>query len=137
MAEQALKHLGNPKWVKGCPSPNPKGRPRTGLSLAEAVRRQTDPDEVAQLAIDIIRGKAIRVTRDGVPTGEWIVPRMSDVTKVLDWLRDTGYIKPPTTIAIGVDDSKSRLDFSLLTEEQLDAYVGLLAVAAGEKLLGD
>jgi hypothetical protein len=32
------KGAGNPAWKKGCPPPNPKGRPPIGLSLAEIIR---------------------------------------------------------------------------------------------------
>jgi hypothetical protein len=43
-------------WKKGCPPPNPKGRPRTGTALAERIRERVDVDELIQIASDIARG---------------------------------------------------------------------------------
>lgn len=120
------------------PGPDPRrykgGRPRSGLALAERIRRRVDLDELVDLAIDIARGRAIAVeTVDGVKTKQVVIPKTSDRVAALNFLAERGFVKPPTTIAID-QGGKPPIDFGRLTDDQLDQYEQLLAVAAGEKL---
>lgn len=64
-------------WKPG-QSGNPKGRPRVGHALAEAIRDVCDPVELAEIAMEIAR------------SGE------DDMVRVhaLRFLADNGYIKP-------------------------------------------
>ena len=48
------KHRGNPNWVKGGPSPNPSGRPRSGLALAERIRERVTPDQLIDLVTEAL-----------------------------------------------------------------------------------
>ena len=109
-----------------------RGRPRSGLALAERIRRRVDLDEIVDIAMDIARGRAIPAERDGVKTGDWIIPKTSDRVTALNWLAERGFVKPPTTIALEQSDAKPPIDFSRLDDAQLDQYERLLAIAAGE-----
>lgn len=98
--------------VKGGPSLNPKGRPRSGLAFAERVRERIDPD----LIIDL----AVRVASD-----ETISPERR--LEALWPLIDRGFIKPPTTIAAHVQTvaSGSR-DWSQVSLDERRALLGQL-----------
>ena len=78
------------------------------------------------------RGRAIPVERDGVKTGDWVIPKTSDRVTALNFLAERGFVKPPTTISLDTGDAKPPIDFGRLDDKQLDQYERLLAIAAGE-----
>lgn len=90
MADQESKRSrGNPSWVRGGPSPNPNGRPRTGLAAAEKVRELVDPAEWVAFELSIARDVAQSTER-----------------RASAWhsLIDRGFVRPP----VGLDASISQ-----------------------------
>ena len=88
-------------WKKG-ETGNPKGRPKTAGSLAEAIRRTVDPDEVV--------AKLLKIAQDSP----------SDQTKLraLEILLERGYKKPAQVIEVGPADP-----FEDMSEEELRALI--------------
>jgi hypothetical protein len=103
---------GNPAWYKGCPSPNPKGRPPSTHSLAEHIRRKVDPDTLSSIAVEI----ALDVDVD---------PK--DRIAALKFLADHGWSRPISTVEV---TTGLPLNLSNLTDEQLAALATLEADAA-------
>jgi hypothetical protein len=86
--------------VKGGASPNPKGRPRSGLAFAERVRERVDPD----LVIDL----AMRVAADEeMPVSERLAALLP--------LIDRGFLRPPQTFAGKLETSTTN-DAPAITE---------------------
>ncbi len=106
MSDQSPRPRGNPAWRPGGPSPNPRGRPRSGLAFAERVRERVDPD----LLIDL----ALRVAED-----EELAP--AERLAALLPLIDRGFIRPPTTIAARVETTGGGLPaaFANLSDDEL------------------
>jgi hypothetical protein len=113
MSSESSKRRRGPgrPWPKGV-SGNPAGRPRTGLALAESVREQADPDEMSARALKIMRGDNDTLA-----------------LAALTWLRDSGFLKPPTTSALQITNGAER-SYAHLSDERLTA---LLAEVRGEK----
>lgn len=88
------------RFVKGQPTANPKGRPRTGHALAEAIRSCVDPLELAEIAIGIARA-----------TENEPKYRLTAVK----FLADHGWSKP----VVEVEQVRQPLDFSRLTDDQI------------------
>jgi hypothetical protein len=140
MSEQSVKKRGNPSWVKGGASPNPKGRPRTGMALAEYFRRHTDVAELHALAMSIARGEGISLERDdrgrALP-GPVSIPTARDRIAAMTFVRDTGFFKPATMIGVASvdpDDLDGGIDYDSLPPEQVDEVIAGLdraMVAAG------
>lgn len=88
-------------WKKG-ETGNPKGRPKTAGSLAEAIRRTVDPDEVV--------AKLLKIAQDSP----------SDQTKLraLEILLERGYKKPAQVIEVGPADP-----FEDMSEDELRALI--------------
>jgi hypothetical protein len=88
-------------WKKG-ESGNAKGRPRSGNSLAEAIRRNLDPDDVY---------KSLKDIADNSP---------SDQTRLraLEMLMGFGYKKPAQVLEVGPADP-----FEDMSEEELRALI--------------
>jgi hypothetical protein len=89
--DQQVEHVASPsgrgeggRWLRGV-SGNPRGRPRTGLSFIEAVRKTVDPARViarVQGILDDPRSK----------------PR--DVLQAAEFLRAAGYVRPADRLEV-------------------------------------
>ena len=77
MAEQEDPKRRGHRWRPG-QSGNPRGRPRSGNALAEAVRAGVEPAELVAIAVDLARHAESDATR----------------LQAIGWLRDSGYNKP-------------------------------------------
>lgn len=122
---------GNPSWVKGGPSPNPKGRPRTGHALSDAIRAVADPTKMAQIAWDIAQGKSSVFGQ--TEQGGWAaIVKPETRLAALNWLATNGFIKPPTQIETTRTDSKV-VDFGRLNPAELQVFEQLLARASEEE----
>lgn len=89
-------------WRPG-QSGNPKGRPRKGNALTEAVRESAEPHELVAIALELARNGESESTR----------------LQALAWLRDSGYTRPAErheVAAVAADDDS---DLDGLTVEQL------------------
>lgn len=95
-------------WQPG-QSGNPKGRPRTGHALAEAIRAKVDPVELAEIALGIARD-----------AGEQAKDRLTAVK----FLADHGWSKPVIAVDTG---GAAPLDFSKLSSDQLAILATALA----------
>ena len=99
------KRRGNPAWVKGGPSPNPTGRPRSGLALAERIRERLSPDEL----IDLVT-KAL--ADDSIPLRERVAFAFQ--------LAAHGYTKPPAGLDVAVMNGASATrDLSHLSDDEV------------------
>lgn len=99
--------ISAPKPVRGRPFPpgvsgNPNGRPRKLEALADAVRRRSDPDELADIAIAIAKD-----------------PKQAASVRLqaLQWLRDSGYARPAERHELAVERHEPAYDFSKLPLE--------------------
>lgn len=127
---------------------NPKGRPKTGTAFAEAVREHVDPLELIRIALAIARGEPavqdlqyLRQKAEAEARGEAapviegvgvVWPSMSDRQHALNFLRDSGWQKPTQQVEITHgDDTPKLLDYSKLSDEDLDKLEALHAKAAG------
>ncbi|MGE0402916.1 MAG: hypothetical protein AB7T06_39790 [Kofleriaceae bacterium] len=63
MTEQKPKRRGNPNWIAGGPSPNPAGRPRSGLALAERIRERLTPDQLIDLVGEALANDKIDIEK--------------------------------------------------------------------------
>ncbi len=92
MADQnpSSRPRGNPNWVPGGPSPNPRGRPRVGHALAERIRERLDPDAVIELALEVAADVTLPAER-----------RLA----ALYGLADRGFTKPAVDTNISVNTS--------------------------------
>jgi len=68
---------GPHRWRKG-ESGNPRGQPRKGSALAQAIRWKVDPNELIDIALDLARHGEAESTR----------------MQALTWIRDSGYLRP-------------------------------------------
>lgn len=105
---------GNPRWVKGGASPNPGGRPRSALALAEAIRRGVDPDELVRIAV-AIASDPDKGARDRVAA--------------LQWLSSSGYTRPPQGLAIQVSAPAALpASWSAMSRAEREMYLDSLTV---------
>lgn len=142
---------GNPNWVRGCPSPNPAGRPRTGLALSEAIRARLDPDtlnELITVALDValgrplsrdvewVRENAARRRRNEPPlpppaNGMVEQPSIAEQMKAMEWLATWArFEKAPTQLEVSPGP---QYDAAALSTEELRALAAARAkmLAAG------
>lgn len=128
---------------------NHKGRPRSGTAFAEAVRELVEPREVIGLALIIARGqpvvrdlnylrdanKAKREGREPPPIEgvevQW--PTTSERLAAMTFLRDAGYSKPAQQLEIAPAPAPPMLDYSKLTDEELDELERLHNKALNER----
>lgn len=96
MSEQTGNKPGNPNWVEGV-SGNPRGRPKSGQSIAELFRsylEEDDPEEsTPERRVTRIQALAARLYQRGK---EGSIP--ADRT-LLEW----GVPKPPQRVDLGTD----------------------------------
>jgi len=90
-------------WRKGV-SGNPAGRPRSPSAFAERVRERVDPDLVIELALR-------------VATDESLAP--AERLRELWPLVQQGWTKPPAGLAVHVDASVARRDWSALSDADM------------------
>jgi hypothetical protein len=82
---------GNPAMRKGAPSLNPKGRPRLGTSLAEALRAKLPAEEHASMLVDL----ATKATSEQVRLSALLAIGDRAHGKVTDHLAvDPGVVSP-------------------------------------------
>lgn len=133
---------------------NPRGRPRTGLALAEAIREVAgDPAtlrELIRLALDVAFGRAVCIDaewqrqcgearRKGEPLpprpdkGEVIQPNMSQIQAAWEFLGTWGFRRPPQEVEVAStgNEGEPRADYGRLSEAELDALEALHRKAAG------
>lgn len=75
---------GNPNMRAGGPSLNPHGRPKRGLSLAEAIRERVDPAWIAERAVALAETAESEATR----------------LAALSLIADRGWGKPLSTVEV-------------------------------------
>ena len=135
---------GNPNWVKGGPSPNPGGRPPNGHTLTERIRATVDPEELVAIAVSIARGCPMAFTADGRPASPdnpsaipVDIPDSKSRIAALNWLADRGYSRPPQHVEVKTEVI-AKVDFSKLSDKELDEYERLLELACEDttKVLG-
>lgn len=107
-------------WEPG-KSGNARGRPKN--SLAAAVRRIVQVDELARAVYDIAFG-------EGVKLGEITMPATFEQRRwAIEWLSDRGYGKPVQSVeldAVVSGGESTAVDMSKLTTEELKGMVLLL-----------
>lgn len=106
----APRRPGNPRWVKGGPSPNPKGRPRTGDSLAEAIRVEVDPRALARRVYSLAMGVD--------PAGNPLMIDHTTSLRAADWLANHGYVKPAQRVEVTTNSAPD--DAPLSPEERAE-----------------
>ena len=116
----------NGRWAPGV-SGNPRGRPRTGMALAERVRATVDMEEMIAVAVSIYKGNGVAVRSDTDAAGAQCVsiPSARDRLAALTWLRDTGFFKPAQLIATAdlTPSDDSALNYEALPDDVLDDYL--------------
>lgn len=134
---------------------NRNGRPRTGTAFAEAVREHVDPVELIMLALDIARGLPavrdlvwLRAAQEAKVAGrppppiegvQVVWPSQPDRLAALTFLRDSGWQRPPQQTQLEVNATSgppALLDYSRLSQAELDALEALHAKAAGVVTVG-
>jgi hypothetical protein len=131
------------RFLKGGRSANPRGRPRTGLSLAERIRARVDKEELITIALEIARGRGVRVTDADGGTGapeSWgaipvAMPSAKDQLAALNLLMSYAWSKPPAYKHVAVDegrgDGPADFDGGRLAPGDLADLKRLLSLAAG------
>lgn len=118
--KQSKAKGGNPNWYKGMKSPNPKGRPKIGNSLAEKYRDAWS--EILDSSNDYTVGDAI--------IDKVIEKALKGDMKAIEYLEARGFGKILDRIEFRKPESA--INFDNLTAEELDNYEQLL-----DKLRGD
>lgn len=111
MADEKHRAVGH-RWKPG-ESGNPKGRPRKGNALSEAIRWKCDPNELVDIALTIARTSKLESIR----------------LQALQWLRDSGYTRPEQRHALDVSVTTPRLPegWSSMPIAAREAYLAQLA----------
>ena len=76
------------RLLPGAPSLNPRGRPRTGLALAEAIRRKIDPEQITDMLLRFANDEDVALDKR--------------LLGLLPWVQ-LGYLRPPSTSAVRVE----------------------------------
>jgi hypothetical protein len=128
------KHL----WQKGAPSPNPRGRPKSGFAFSEAVRKKLDDramDELLETALSIALGEPVvrdvewlrakaKARAEGKPapptpkSSELIFPTVVEILKAWDLLVSWGFRKPPVAVEASIQEAPA-IDLSKLPDDVL------------------
>jgi hypothetical protein len=101
------------RWQKGR-SGNPKGRPRTGLALAEAIREKVPPAQIIERAVKILESDDDAAAMTAAR-----------------FLAEFGFIKPPQQLEI--DAALSRVEPVAFDLDRLDAAEQELVLSALRK----
>jgi hypothetical protein len=139
--------------VKGAPSLNPKGRPRTGLALAETIREVVDGNvrrELVYLVLDVAFGRGVCIDTEYLeacakaraagepmpprpPNAQVVQPSMGEMQRAQEFLATWGFQKPAATLELGpLGGSDDRaLDMGRLSDAELTALEELHAKAVG------
>jgi hypothetical protein len=97
-----------PRWVRGGPSPNPGGRPKSATLVARAVAEKTDGGrEIVDRVLAIARGEDATISSERSRT--W----------ALEWLADRVWGKPISSIELvgNAPQVPPRIDANLSDEE--------------------
>lgn len=106
-------------WKKGGASPNPNGRPRTGLAAAEKIRELVDPAEWVAFELETARDATIARERR---SAAWHA------------LIDRGFVKPEQRIDARVaQQDASQHDFDSWPVERLRALTEMIDAPLGEQ----
>lgn len=135
------------RWQRGAPSPNPKGRPKTGTAFAEAVREHVDPLELIRLALEIARGEpsvrdvqhlrnaAVAKAKGEPPPAiegvEVAWPTNAERLSAIAFLHGSAWQKPAQGVVVSTGDEKPAYDYSKLTPAELDQLESALSKALG------
>lgn len=139
-APKAKRPRGNPNWIKGGPSPNPKGRPRSGMALSDMIRRKVDPQRMVDIALAIADGRPVPMLDEaGEPTNDMSsLPTCRDRLAALTWIRDSGFFKPAQlTVTADVPIDTDGIDYNQLSDAALDAVLNAQSAACAELGIGD
>lgn len=141
-ASTSKRGPGNPAWVKGAASPNPRGRPRTGFALAEKIRERVDPDMIISIAGQYLALAGKFVDNEKNPLRDRVAVALQRFSAVLA-LADRGYMRPVSTVAIAavttpeidlghLSDDELRLRLAWLRGEHVDRHRDPLTADARE-----
>jgi hypothetical protein len=140
------------RWQKGMPSPNPKGRPRTGHALAEMIREVAGEPAVMRdllhLVLDVAFGRSVCIEpayiqacadarRDGLPMpprpdkAEALAPSITEMQRAWEFLASWGFKKPAQEIEMTPIAGQDRVDLGRLSEAELAQLEALQLKAAG------
>lgn len=104
MKQATTKRVPNRgSWQPG-QSGNVRGRPRTGLAFAEAVRERIDPHVVLDLVVRLLEDEA--------------TPIAQRLASALPFVH-AGFVKPPTGLDVSVSKSTDEAAYSHLTDDQI------------------
>lgn len=137
-------------WKPGV-SGNPKGRPKSGLALADMIRERLDPEtmrEFVAFVINIAFGRPVELVGEwfqacraarqrGEPPPprptqvETIQPDIGDMQRAWDFLATWGFQKPTQVLEINGGAEAPALDYSKLSPAELDQLEASLRKAAG------
>ncbi len=112
MGEQTKRRPpGNPAWTPGCPSPNPRGRPRSGLALSERIRERLSPDELIDLVTRALADDKIDLAQR---------------VQFAFQLADRAYSKPPAGVDLSVTTATvDHADLDRLSDDELRVLAGV------------
>lgn len=152
MAATAIARDPKGRITHGSGPLNPKGRPRTGLALAETIREALADDvrrELVYLMVDISFGRGVCIEteyveacaaarRAGAPmpprpaNAQVIQPTMGEILRAQEFLATWGFQKPAATLEVGPVGAEDRLvDMSRLSDAELAELASLHAKATG------
>jgi hypothetical protein len=136
VAEDGTKRI-NGRFAPGV-SGNPGGRGKRAFNLTKIIQARTDPDEMYNILIAIMRGQGVRVMDGGSFAPEGPInstvpiqmPSVKDQLKAWQMLAEWGFVKPPTQKQVSIDDNRSLpragFDERKLTGDQLATLAGIL-----------
>lgn len=104
MTDHEKPNAGPHRWRPG-QSGNPRGRPRKGSALTDAIQAKVDTAELVDIALQLARSGEAESTR----------------LQALAWLRDSGYTRPAEKHehVVGASDDDLDEDLDGLTIDQL------------------
>ncbi len=129
------------RWYKGMPSPNAKGRPRTGYALAEVIREQLEGNDrellrrMIRIAIQVALGQPVCVDLEyqracaaaeaaGLPPPdaphEVLAPSLNDIASAREFLSRWGFRAPAQEVEVGPGSAAGPVSFANLDQDDLD-----------------
>jgi hypothetical protein len=100
-------------WKKG-QSGNPKGRPKTGNSLTDAIRRKVDPDFLTDKLLDILERSPSEQTK----------------LRAIELLSERGWKKPAQVLEVGPSDPYEDLSDDELAQLKAEKQAILMGTGA-------